>query len=221
MKNKIIILLSLLLLTGCTVNYNLEINKDTLNETITGTVTKEESSQDSNATGLSTIYSIINEEQKPIYNKEELYQKDLKESGNNINYTFKYNYNIEDFVNSTIINTCFENKEIEEIEEIDNYYSIRLSGNFYCLYSKKINIAVTSNLKVASNNADKIKDNTYIWTIDKNTTDIELVVDKNTPYTKPIKRGISSTFRIVCFIVLVVLSSLAYILYKKKNSSEI
>ena len=82
MKNKIIILLSLLL-TGCTVNYNLEINKDTLNETITGTVTKEESSQDSNATGLSTIYSIINEEQKPIYNKEELYQKDLKESGNN------------------------------------------------------------------------------------------------------------------------------------------
>lgn len=217
MKNKIIILLSLLL-TGCTVNYNLEINKDTLNETITGTVTKEESSQDSNATGLSTIYSIINEEQKPIYNKEELYQKDLKESGNNINYTFKYNYNIEDFVNSTIINTCFEN---HEIEQLDNYYSIRLSGNFYCLYSKKINIAVTSNLKVASNNADKIKDNTYIWTIDKNTTNIELVVDKNTPYTKPIKRGISSTFRIVCFIVLVVLSSLAYILYKKKNSSEI
>ena len=155
MKNKIIILLSLLLLTGCTVNYNLEINKDTLNETITGTVTKEESSQESNATGLSTVYSIINEDQKPVYNKEELYQKELKESGNNINYTFKYNYNIEDFVNSTIINTCFENKEIEEI---DNYYSIRLSGNFYCLYSKKINIAVTSNLKVASNNADKIKD---------------------------------------------------------------
>ena len=185
MKNKIIILLSLLLLTGCTVNYNLEINKDTLNETITGTVTKEESSQDSNATGLSTVYSIINEDQKPVYNKEELYQKELKESGNNINYTFKYNYNIEDFVNSTIINTCFENKEIEEI---DNYYSIRLSGNFYCLYNKKINIAVTSNLKVASNNADKIKDNTYIWTIDKNTTDIELVVDKNTPYTKPIKK---------------------------------
>ena len=63
MKNKIIILLSLLLLNGCTVNYNLEINKDPLNETITGTVTKEESSQESNATGLSTVYSIINEDQ--------------------------------------------------------------------------------------------------------------------------------------------------------------
>ena len=218
MKKKIIMLLSILLLTGCTVNYNLEIDDNILKEKITGTVTKEESKQNSKATDISTVYSIINEDQKPVYNKEELYQKELKESGNNINYTFKYNYNIEDFVNSTIINTYFENKEIEEI---DNYYSIRLSGNFYCLYSKKINIAVTSNLKVASNNADKIKDNAYIWTIDKNTTDIELVVDKDTPYTKPIKRGISSTFRIVCFIVLVVLSSLAYILYKKKNSSEI
>ncbi len=81
MKNKIIILLSLLLLTGCTVNYNLEINKDTLNETITGTVTKEEkSSQESNATGLSTVYSIINEDQKPVYNKEELYQKRTKKN---------------------------------------------------------------------------------------------------------------------------------------------
>lgn len=218
MKKKIIILLSILLLTGCTVNYNLEIDDNTLKEKITGTVIKEESKQDSKATDISTIYSIINEEQKPIYNKEELYQKTLKDNGNNIDYTFSYNYTMKDFVNSTIINTCFEN---HEIEELDNYYSIRLSGNFYCLYSKKVNISVTSNLEVASNNADKIKDNTYIWTIDKNNTDIELVVDKNTPYTKPIKRGISSTFRIVCFIVLVVLSLVVYILYRKKNSSEI
>ena len=214
MKKNIIMLLSILLLTGCTVNYNLEIDDNILKEKITGTVTKEESKQNSKATDISTIYSIINEEQKPIYNKEEIYQKSLKDNGNNIDYTFSYNYNIEDFVNSTIINTCFEN---HEIEQLDNYYSIRLSGNFYCLYSKKINIAVTSNLKVASNNADKIKDNTYIWTIDKNTTDIELVVDKDTPYTKPIKRGISSTFRIVCFIVLVVLSSLANVIHKSES----
>ena len=204
---------SILLLTGCTVNYNLEIDDNILKEKITGTVTKEESKQNSKATDISTIYSIINEEQKPIYNKEEIYQKSLKDNGNNID-----NYTMEDFINSTIINTCFEN---HEIEQLDNYYSIRLSGNFYCLYSKKINIAVTSNLKVASNNADKIKDNTYIWTIDKNTTDIELAVDKDTPYTKPIKRGISSTFRIVCFIILIILSLITYLLYKKKNSSEI
>ena len=70
MKKKMIMLLSILLLTGCTVNYNLEIDDNILKEKITGTVTKEESKQNSKATDISTIYSIINEEQKPIYNKE-------------------------------------------------------------------------------------------------------------------------------------------------------
>lgn len=59
MKKKIIMLLSILLLTGCTVNYNLEIDDNILKEKITGTVTKEESKQNSKATDISTIYSII------------------------------------------------------------------------------------------------------------------------------------------------------------------
>ena len=42
MKKRILILIPLLLLTGCTINYNLEIDGDDLNETITGSVTKEE-----------------------------------------------------------------------------------------------------------------------------------------------------------------------------------
>ena len=99
MKKKIIMLLSILLLTGCTVNYNLEIDDNILKEKITGTVTKEESKKNSKATDISTIYSIINEEQKPIYNKEEIYQKSLKDNGNNIDYTFSYNYTMEDFIN--------------------------------------------------------------------------------------------------------------------------
>ena len=58
MKKKIIMLLSILLLTGCTVNYNLEIDDNILKEKITGTVTKEESKQNSKATDISTIYSL-------------------------------------------------------------------------------------------------------------------------------------------------------------------
>ena len=42
MKKRILILIPLLLLTGCTINYNLEIDGDDLNETITGSITKEE-----------------------------------------------------------------------------------------------------------------------------------------------------------------------------------
>lgn len=218
MKNKIIILLCLLLLTGCTVNYNLEVDNDTLKETITGTVTKDESKQKDSDSGVSTIYSIINNDQKPIYNKEVIYDKVINDNGNNIDYTFKYDYDMNDFVNSTLINSCFENRNIVDL---DDYYRIKLSGDFYCLYSKKINIRVTSNMEVASSNADKIKDNTYIWTIDKNNTDIEFVINKNKAYTKPISRGISNSFRIICFVILVLLSLGVYVIYKKKNSSEV
>ena len=43
MKNKLYFIIPLLLLlSGCTVNYNLDINKDKIIENISGTVTNEE-----------------------------------------------------------------------------------------------------------------------------------------------------------------------------------
>ncbi len=217
-KKMLIMILSVLLLTGCTVNYNLEVENNSLKEVIYGTVTKEETTNDANSTAPNIVNELIYSEKVPLAEGTSAYNREIYENGSDINYKFSYNYDMSDFESSSLINTCFEN---HEIVDLGDYYSIKLSGNFYCLYSKKINIAVTSNLKVASNNADKIKDNTYIWTIDKNTTDIELAVDKDTPYTKPIKRGISSTFRIVCFIILIILSLITYLLYKKKSNNEI
>lgn len=218
MKKNILIVFSLLLLTGCSINYDLEIDKDSLNETITGSVAKKEVEINEKATGLSTIYVLINEDQKPVYNKDYLYTKNLKENKDNIDYTFNYNYNMDDFVNSRVINSCFENNEIINL---DNYYTIKLSGDFYCLYSDEIIINVKSNLKVISDNAKKVKNDTYTWVINKNSTDIEFTVDKNSPYSETNKRKGSGTFRIISFIVLIVLSGITYFLYKKKNNSEI
>ena len=121
------------------------------------------------------------------------------------------------FDKSSLINTCFEN---HEIVDLGNYYSIKLSGEFYCLYAKNINVNVTSNLNVISNNAKKVKDNTYTWVINKDTTNIEFVVDKTKPFTKNNKKG-SSTFRIISFVILMVLSGITYLLYKKKSNNEI
>ena len=42
MKKILLIIATIFFLTGCTVNYNLEIDGDNLNEVITGSVTKEE-----------------------------------------------------------------------------------------------------------------------------------------------------------------------------------
>lgn len=217
MKKRIIILLfGLVLLTGCTANYNLEIDNNLLKEEITGTVSKDELNEN-NSEAPNTVSSLINEEQYPFANNTEVYDKKLDKDGNNINYKYSFNYDMTNFDKSSLINTCFEN---HEIVDLGDYYSIKLSGEFYCLYTKSINVNVISNLNVISNNAKKVKDNTYTWVINKDTTNIEFVVDKTKPFTKNNKKG-SSTFRIISFIILVVLSGVTYLLYKKKSNNEI
>lgn len=217
MKKRIIVLLfGVLLLTGCTADYNLEIDNNLLKEEITGMVSKNELNEN-NSEAPNTVSSLINEEQYPFANSNEIYDKKLNEDGNNINYKYSFNYDMTNFDKSSLINTCFEN---HEIVDLGNYYSIKLSGEFYCLYAKNINVNVTSNLNVISNNAKKVKDNTYTWVINKDTTNIEFVVDKTKPFTKNNKKG-SSTFRIISFVILMVLSGITYLLYKKKSNNEI
>lgn len=216
-KKMLIMILSVLLLTGCTVNYNLEVENNSLKEVISGTVTKEEAENDVNSTAPSIVNELIYSENVPIAVGTNTYNRELNENGNNINYKFSYDYDMSNFANSSLINTCFENREIVDLGD---YYSIKLSGDFRCLYANNININVTSNLKVISNNAKKVKNNTYSWTIDKTAVDIEFVVDKNTPYTKSSNSG-GSTLRIVSFIVLIILSGITYLLYKKRNNNEI
>lgn len=217
MKKRIIVLLfGVLLLTGCTADYNLEIDNNLLKEEITGMVSKNELNEN-NSEAPNTVSSLINEEQYPFANSTEIYDKKLNEDGNNINYKYSFNYDMTNFDKSSLINTCFEN---HEIVDLGNYYSIKLSGEFYCLYAKNINVNVTSNLNVISNNAKKVKENTYTWVINKDTTNIEFVVDKTKPFTKNNKKG-SSTFRIISFVILMVLSGITYLLYKKKSNNEI
>lgn len=217
MKKRIIVLLfGVLLLTGCTADYNLEIDNNLLKEEITGMVSKNELNEN-NSEAPNTVSSLINEGQYPFANSTEIYDKKLNEDGNNINYKYSFNYDMTNFDKSSLINTCFEN---HEIVDLGNYYSIKLSGEFYCLYAKNINVNVTSNLNVISNNAKKVKDNTYTWVINKDTTNIEFVVDKTKPFTKNNKKG-SSTFRIISFVILMVLSGITYLLYKKKSNNEI
>ncbi len=217
MKKRIIVLLfGVLLLTGCTADYNLEIDNNLLKEEITGMVSKNELNEN-NSEAPNTVSSLINEKQYPFANSTEIYDKKLNEDGNNINYKYSFNYDMTNFDKSSLINTCFEN---HEIVDLGNYYSIKLSGEFYCLYAKNINVNVTSNLNVISNNAKKVKDNTYTWVINKDTTNIEFVVDKTKPFTKNNKKG-SSTFRIISFVILMVLSGITYLLYKKKSNNEI
>lgn len=215
---KILIILLPLLLMGCTVNYNLTFNSNSVNEVITGSVRKDEYEIKDTDTGLNDFYILINEDTKALINDDELYKKNIITTDGAIDYEYTYNYK-RNYDKSRIINSCFEN---HLVSETDDYYKIDLSGEFYCLYSNKININVTSNYEVLDSNASEIDGNKYKWVIDSSdNVNISMTVSKKIEYVEPTRAKTMSTFQLVGLIIFVVLSVITYFLYKKKNSDKI
>ena len=218
MKKIIVVLISLLLLTGCTIDYNLVIDKDSIKETITGTAYKEEYEVREEDSGLNLFYTYINDDINPLISGDGLYTKDINEIDNGINYKYDFIYK-NNYDKSKIINSCFENSNVKET---DTYYSIELSGEFYCLYSDKININVISNYAVLENNAKEVNGNKYSWVIDDSSNvNIFLNISKEIKYEEPSKTKFISTFQLVGLIIFVVLTGITYILYRKKNSGKV
>ena len=218
MKKIIVVLISLLLLTGCTIDYNLVIDKDSIKETITGTAYKEEYEVREEDSGLNLFYTYINDDINPLISGDGLYTKDINEIDNGINYKYDFIYK-NNYDKSKIINSCFENSNVKET---DTYYSIELSGEFYCLYSDKININVISNYVVLENNAKEVNGNKYIWVIDDSSNvNIFLNISKEIKYEEPSKTKFISTFQLVGLIIFAVLTGITYFLYRKKNSGKV
>ena len=218
MKKIIVVLISLLLLTGCTIDYNLVIDKDFIKETITGTAYKEEYEVREEDSGLNLFYTYINDDINPLISGDGLYTKDINEIDNGINYKYDFIYK-NNYDKSKIINSCFENSNVKET---DTYYSIELSGEFYCLYSDKININVISNYVVLENNAKEVNGNKYSWVIDDSSNvNIFLNISKEIKYEEPSKTKFISTFQLVGLIIFAVLTGITYFLYRKKNSGKV
>lgn len=216
MKKNILLLLSILLLTGCTIDYNLEIKNNKIFEDISGSVLEEEYELKEEDTDVNLFYNLLFFDQTPVLNGTDVYNKNIENIDNGVKYNFKHTYK-NDFDKSRVINSCFENVDIREEKD---YYYVDLSGEFYCLYADKINVNVKTKYAVINHNADNIKDNTYTWIIDKNNKEIHAVISKNiinntSTESKP------NYFRIIGFIVLIILSGITYFMYKKKNSGEI
>ena len=139
MKKILFILITCLLLTGCTVNYNLEINDNNFKETITGSVLNKELDTN-NSTSINNYSFLLNEEQPSFYKNENIfYNKTTNNTQEGIDFDFNYTFNENNFNNSRIINECFDN-HIYEYK--DNKYYLVVSGKFNCNYSETTNINI-------------------------------------------------------------------------------
>ena len=178
---KKIIILTILLLTGCGMKYELNIKKDYIEENIDFTLTKNgiknDSIHDMNVksddfvdTMIETKISAFNQD---IYNDDIYYEKKYEQDGNDYSFNLNYKFYNQKYASSRFATECFEN---HEVRFNDNKVYIHLSGEFYCYYDGTVDIIIKSDYKFKSANGKK-NGNSYSWTIDESNyqnVDIEL-----------------------------------------------
>lgn len=217
-KNIFLIIISLLLLTGCTSEYTLEFSNNGIKENVKIEIDNSDiPNKSSNMVSEvdDRITPFIEEEQYPFindYNKK--YNKKVTEidSGKRIELSYKYSHT--EFKNSQTYNTCFEDKSFVEER---NGYILNLNGRFFCRYSDEVTINIKTNNEVISNNADKVDGNTYTWIINGSNvdkTDIQIEISKKTKTSKYIIYAILG----VILIAIIVLGLNFYTKFQNRDN---
>ncbi len=168
MKKKILLFCSIFLLTGCTLEYNLTIKKDSVTESID--VIYENT--DENKGIVENLKGI---RQSAFFNMNTgvTHYYDITEDSNEEQLKLNYNYTYVDPVqlqNSNAIGQCYYNKSVVKTEET---LSITTSDEVTCLYkdgekeADSIVIHITTDLEVLEENADYHQGHTYTWEVNE------------------------------------------------------
>ena len=209
----IILILSIFLLSGCSVQYNLEINKEGFKENIS--IGKFDAD---NVEGFQylTPYAIVNGV------NQEFYKLDYSNQILNLSYDYGvYNYDM-----SEALNQCYD---MSNFSYDNNYYYILTSGEFKCLSymgytTDEVRINIKSDYNVVESNADLVENNVYTWIINKNNKGnkpIDIVFDINNSNNLKGNNKLSqfSTFFLVigAFVIVGIIILFVYLHGKKKN----
>lgn len=219
---KIVILAFLLLLTGCTAEYNISINEDlSISETAYCY-----GDSDMFDTYYMTTRSNVLGEILDVYTdglKENGYEYELMEGTNPYVVLSRKYSDIGDYVNKTILlNDYFDeikytkNGDILKIETVGFHPNEENDPNRF--YITNLDIAITSSYKVINHNATKIDDNTntYHFEIKEDTEDFKIILELDT--TKKFN-PLEKTYLTIIITVLIIIAAwiMVFVLNKKKK----
>ena len=164
MKKKLIFIniLFLFFMTGCTVEYNINISNDTVNEEIKIIEEKSKTLTSAESMYNDKIYSQFNSNGKILYKKNKIVSD--KENV----YILKQKYELKNFRRARALTECFD--AVNLVKNKNGNYIFQTSIGFKCmLYNYyKIDsyvVNIKTDYDVINTNADIINDNVYTWKI--------------------------------------------------------
>jgi len=218
---KIFIFISLLFLTGCSIDYNLEIDRNRMIENISATIPNTEDNKQ--------IIEHYTNEKTPVYydidnGVTEFYNVKKEEINNSVKFDFSYSYSHNQLEKSYAFDRCYYKKSVTKNQQ---YIIIETGKQVDCFHQDdnklidKININITTRLIVEEHNADKVKGNTYIWTINENNIDNKPIYIKiKQEYKEATLIEKIDDYKVILIIagVILILVGVAYFIVNKNNN---
>lgn len=202
LKKILITCVLLVLFTGCTVNYNINLD-DTVKENINISLEENENKDIDIYSGEMNeplsfidainmynngINSVLSNQATDIYGnvgkiKGTIYYKTKIKSNPTYSLNMNSKFKLKDLEYLNSVKTCYEKFSVLNY---GSYIDISTSNKNMCFIDypilNKINVTIKTKYYVEDNNADKVENNFYIWTIDKsnyNNKYIYIKINKN------------------------------------------
>ena len=206
MKKIIFLLITICLLTGCTATYDINITKETINDTIK---IEADSTKVNNANKQTT--DTFNQKIGEWENGHDFYKREIITTADKTGYQYTYNFNFDEYDAMSQIRKCYKDFNLT----YDNDIELTTSKEFLCRnyypQVKTFTINITSEYEITSSNADSIKDNVHTWKINANNykvRPINIKINKSKMYIpeeEPNYKNIKSIIFIILFFILVII----------------
>lgn len=216
-KYKLVLLIIILLsLTGCSFEYNIKVNTNTITEenvVYIANTNKNNIKQE--------VESLVNSYTGPT-NSLGMYEQSVVEKNNEFGMSYKKTYDeLTDYNHSLSFSICYDSyKLIKEKEKI----IISTSKEFKCFNKYKeldnVTVNINSELEVESSNADEVNGNIYTWNINKgnaNNKPINLILKPNTEKIENKKEISVFLLVLLAFILFGIIILLIRLKGKRKN----
>lgn len=224
---KLILILILFFLTGCSVEYTLTVNKDfTIEEQIKAT----ETNRFFNMYEYSNKREVINFIFEPYFEEidKNLYIYEIIDNDEVGGVLISRKFlSFQDYKN----NTDSVKYLFKEIDYYEQGNIITLKALNFCRYNEndperpainKAEIIINSDFKVVEHNADKIKNNNYIWITDENIAKKEILISFDKTRRNNVI-NISEKIKInysVALIILIVIGIFIFIIVVKIKEQQ-
>lgn len=214
----IFFLISVFIITGCNVNYELSYNDGIFNENIyfyenQKTFIDELSNQDN--------VDLLADEMYKLEKNNNIFNKNFKYNDTYAGYEYVSTFNDNVTSLPTIANKCYENINITKNE---NTLIIQTSNEFLCYdrfkYLNNINLKFKTNYKIIDSNADEINENELIFKINENVKNYKPIYIKLELKNVIKKQSNNIPLIFTIIIISIFISILAFVYIKRKKNNE-